>query len=271
MGAISSLLSIIDKLLDKDFSKIYDSRDYRFEEYKKHLTVYRNGNGILIASFVMKVRKPERINALYRRLGIKDSKKTTSFPKLNEMKSESIDNRFIKHGFWVNSDEKIVTKAQEYYWSEDDYTNVDEIAKNDKKELRWKFLINEGKLIKGKKYRITYIVSVPGMFPIENGFYYRDLHDEIFENYVFNSAMKVDHVIKKLTYIVSFENGIELDEMPRCVVCQPKSGSSKQNVLVHGVEEDNIIFRKYTYNIKNPKFKSKIKIQWNIKEKRRNH
>lgn len=271
MGAISSVLSIVDKLLDKDLSKIYDSRDYRFEEYNKHVTVYRNGNGILIVSFLMKVRKPERIKGLYRRLGIKDSKNTTIFPKLNDMKSENIDNRFTCYGFWVDSDDNIVTKAQEHYWSDDDYNTVDQIAKNDKKELRWKFIINEGKLTKRKKYRITYIISVPGMFPIENGFYYRDLHNPIFENYVFNSSMTVEHVIKKLSYTVSFENGIELDEMPRCVICQPKKGSLKQDPLIHGSENDNIIFKKFTYTIKSPKFKSKIKINWNIKEKTRNH
>lgn len=270
---VLKIFSCIPYLLKFDWSSIigiFNNQGYCFREYKKHITVYRNGNGIVINSFKLKVLNPSKVDSIYRRMNIDDGKLSSNFPKLNDMKSTNIDNRFEDFGFWFISDEEIVTKAKEYYWSEEDVLKKDYTSESNTKEIRWKFLINENKIKKGKEYTVTYVMSIPGMFPLENGYYVKSLHDSKYNDYNFSSSMKVDHAIKKLTYVVAFENGINLDEMPRCVICNPKKNSTITKKPIHGNEENNYIFKKYTYNIKKPHFQSRIKIKWNIEEKRKN-
>lgn len=266
------IFSCIPYLLKFDWSSIislFNNQGYCFKKYKKHITVYKNGNGIVINTFVIKVLNPSKIDFIYRKMNIEDGKNTSNFPKLNEMKSTNIDDRFDEFGFWFISDDQIITKAKEYYWSDEDFNKTDIRSQNNSKEIKWKFIINDGKIKKGKEYTITYVMSIPGMFPIENGFYIKDLHSDEYVDYIFSSAMKVEHAIKNLQYVVSFENGINLDEAPRCVICSKQKNSNIKKKSIHGIEENNFIFRKYTYNIKKPKFQSKIKINWGIEEKRK--
>lgn len=274
LDIFSKILSIILYLIKLDFTgflSVLKQKEYYFKEYTKHVTIYKNGNGIIINSFKIKIVNAKKMGCIYRKLNIKDGYKEASFPKLNEMKSTKIDDRFKKFGYWAKSSNDILTKSKEYYWDDNDYNKVDPDAKADDKELRWKLILNDGKIKNRGEYEITYVISIPGMFPIENGFYYNDLHNpKYIDNYDFSSSIKVEHEIKKLNYIVSFEHGINIDETPLCYMYSHNNNNHSNKKKIHGKEIDNYIFRKFEYNIKRPKYQRNIKINWNITEKQRN-
>ncbi len=201
-------------------------------------------------------------------MNIEDGIANSNFPKLKKMKSTDIDKRFQDYGFWFCSDDNIITKAKERYWDREDPQKIDNKSKNNPKELRWEFSINESKLKKNRIYKVTYVMSIPGMFPVNDGYYNKYLRDEKFhDESILSSSMCVEHSIKKLKYIISFENGIKLDEMPRCEVNKRLKNNIISKKIVHGEEENNYIFDKYSYTIKKPRFQSKVKISWGIEEK----
>lgn len=72
----------------------YDSLDYYFDNYHKHLTVYKNGNGILINTFTLIINNINSVTEFKREININDSQITTRFPKLSSMKKTKINDRF---------------------------------------------------------------------------------------------------------------------------------------------------------------------------------
>lgn len=266
---ILKILSCIPYLLKFDWSSIPGVfQGYIFDEYKKHVTIYKNGNAIIINTFNLKVYNPEKTNEILRKLNIQDGKIDAEFPKLTKMQSTNIDDRFHSFGMWIYSDNNVVSKAKEFYWNDDNPQTVDQLSKSNPQELKFKLLLDESKLKRNKIYKITYVISVPGMYPIENGLYNSSLHSPKFQDYRFSSSIKVSHAIKKLVYIVSFENGIVIDELPTCNVYRTGKNSSTKDKSIHGAMENNCIYKKYTYQIKRPKFRSLVEIDWKIKKRK---
>ncbi|MCM1499222.1 MAG: hypothetical protein NC124_12220, partial [Clostridium sp.] len=122
-----------------------------FKKYHKHLTIYDNGTGILINSFDIVFNK-EIKEELKRAINISDGKKTAIFPSLEEMMKTDIKDRFTKYGFWVYSDDDIISSCKEKYWSDADNNQEDIRLKNDNKELRWIFRFNYSRIKENKPY-----------------------------------------------------------------------------------------------------------------------
>lgn len=252
--------------LKKFFEKYKYGKDYYFEEYDKHITIYKNGHGILITSFKLKILNPKKFTSLRRSLSIKDGKKSARFEALEKMLKTDKGERFDSLGFWFNSDDNIITEACEYYYSDTDPAKEDKSLKNDPKILRWRFKINSGKIKKDKSYNIKYAISVPGMFPIEDGKF--DTNNNPFDVYdEFSSSLTVTHAMKKIVYTISLEKGIEIADNLECQLLDHEKNGTETKELVEGKMLDELFYDKYIYTIENPNINSSIEIKWNIRHK----
>lgn len=242
----------------------YEEFEYYFESYHKHLTVYKNGNGILINSFTVVINDINAISEFKREIDITDAKVTTEFPKMNIMKREKLNNRFSNFGFWYKclNNKDLIKSVTENYWSENS-KEIDNVSKSNPKILKWIMEMNPSSIEIGKPYDIVYIMSIPGMFPIENGYFMESIANIKGTNGKFQSRFGVKHAIKNLKYTVSFENGLILNNNPNGnIACN----TEKKNL--HCSHHNNIIYDKYIFNTTNPKIGSVVNIEWTFKFKK---
>lgn len=154
----------------------YKKLDYFFEEYHKHLTVYKDGTGIIINSFTLVINNIDSITEFKRKLDITDSKTSTIFPDLETMKATNLKNRFCKFGFWCKclNNDKLISSIEEKYWTDKD-ENSDNVSEEDPRILKWILRMNPSSIEIGKPYKIVYVISIPGMFPIEDGLFTEEI------------------------------------------------------------------------------------------------
>lgn len=267
--SITLLTKIIELFSNIKNSFILKKTSHYFRKYHKHLTIYKDGTGIIINSFDIVFNKNDKNmrKDLKRGINISDGKKTAHFPKLSDMKKLDLDNRFKDFGFWMYSDDNIISSCKEKYWTDtSDDSFEDTNIKNNDKELRWVFSFNYSRIKKNQPYHIVYIISIPGMFPLTDGKLDLSVANDI--NLVQNpdignsSSMKITNRIENFTYTVSFFNGIGLECQPECDVYKINEKNDKQKLDM----ENNILYNKYSCNIKKPKLGSTIKIKWNFEK-----
>lgn len=70
----------------------------------------------------------------------------------------------------------------------------------------------------------------------------------------YSSSIHVEHKIKKIIYTISFEHNLDLKRVPVCYLQDGKS--------VHCIEDDNLLYKKYNFEIKNPQKNSNIVVEW---------
>lgn len=266
LSSISNTLNIFDKTKNmmvwifknkKKFSKM----SHYFKNYHKHVTIYENGNGIIINSFDI-VFNDYKTEFLVRALNIEDGKKIAKFEKLEDMKKTKLSDRFDKYGFWMYSSDSIITTCEEKYWTSDGLTE-DIKARNNTKELRWVFNFNRSKIKLNTPYHVVYILSVPNMYPIKNGLLdISSINDENSKNSS-STSIEIENAVEHLTYTVSFASGIKLDVEPNSTLTELKKVSKNTHPLLKS--EYNIIYNKYTCSIDKPQLGSKLKIAWRFK------
>lgn len=244
----------VDSIMDNR----YDGLDYFFDEYSKHLTVYRNGNGIIINSFTIIFNNIDSIKPFKRELNINDAKEKTKFPPLKDMKKTDLKDRFEKFGFWCkcSNNDKLIRSIEEKYWTEND-EDSDTVNKMNPKDLKWILRMNPSSIEIGKPYKLVYVISIPGMFPIENGIFHDEIANIKGTNGEFNSQFNVGHKIKKFLYTVSFENGTRLYTNPSGEII---TSTGKKNL--HFENENNIIYDKYIFSVDDPELLSTLNINW---------
>ena len=253
-----------NKILNKQNEIDYTKLEYYFESYHKHLTVYKNGNGILINSFTVVINDINAISEFKREIDISDAKRVTNFPQMNKMKNEKISNRFTNFGVWFNclNNKDLIKSVKEYYWLENS-KEIDTVAQSNPKILKWIMEMNPSSIEVGKPYNIVYVMSIPGMFPIDNGLFSDSIANTKCTNGNFKSQFGVKHAIKNFKYTVSFENGLILKNKPSGNI---SINTEKRNL--HFDNENNIIYDKYIFNTTNPKIGSVVNIEWNFKVKK---
>lgn len=240
-----------------------------FENYHKHVTIYNDGTGVIINEFDMVFNRKEK-SFLKRGLDISDRKKNACFPALTNMKKTSIQDRFHEYGFWYYSDDNIISSVKEKYWTdEDDENDAENITlKNNNKVFRWEFRFNYSRIQPHKKYKIVYVMSIPGMFPIKDGKLDIDsINDEQLLNDLESgnsTSLRIKNPIRNFYYTISFESDILLERDPKCML---KSINQQEDVVHPKLEHSyNTIYHKYTCKITKPKIGSLIKINWQFKE-----
>lgn len=235
---------------------------YYFKDYHKHVTIYENGNGIVINSFdiVFNNKESKTIN---RGTNIADGKISAEFPALEEMKKIDIKDRFDKYGFWVYSDDNIIEEVKEQYWTDSDEEEEDIVAKKNNKELRWIFKLNMGKIKLHKPYHVIYVISIPGMYPVSNGeFDKSDIDLNNSDAYSPSTSIEIRNPVDQCKYTVSFYQNIELKSEPQAIF---KEIGSDKNSYPSVTKEYNIIYNKYICYIKRPQLGSALKLRWKFK------
>lgn len=272
LSYISSIITIAKNGIDVGYF-IHSHHSFRnkkithyFENYHKHVTIYNDGTGVIINEFDIVFNRKEK-TYLKRGLGISDGKKNASFPTLVEMKKTKIRDRFDTYGFWYYSDDNIISSVKEKYWTdENDAENI--ALKNNDKIFRWEFKFNYSRICPNKKYKVIYVMSIPGMYPIKDGKLDIDsINDEQLLNNLESgnsTSIRIKNPIRNFYYTISFESDILLDREPKCML----KHIGQQNDLTHPKlkYEYNTIYNKYTCNITKPKIGSIIKINWQFKE-----
>lgn len=246
---------------EKDVDE-YNNLDYYFEEYNKHITVYKNGNGILTNSFVIIVNDINSITSFKRELNVEDGKKALHFPSLKEMKSKDLKNRFWDYCFRCKctNNKDLIRSVTEEYWTNDS-DNGDTIAKNNNKDLKWIVRMNPSAIEIGKPYKISYVISIPGMFSIENGIFKENIANKIGTHGNYISSFDIKHKVRHFTYTVSFEEEMSLYQKPTGKVI---NNTGQHNL--HYKNENNIIYDKYIFSADDLNIGSSISIEWCFKE-----
>lgn len=237
---------------------------YFFKDYKKHVTIYPNGNGIIINQATMVVKDKKKLKYVYRRLNIEDGKKDSVFPSLKVMSNTMKTDRFDKFGFWYYSQDNIFTDAEEWYWSDTDPNEEDQKIKENRKEIRWRFSIDKGKVVENKEYHIEYAICVEGMCPIENGMFSPSVANDPNSSRRSSSSISILQEMMHFTYEVSFDDSIQLQGEPTCAVCRL---SKQENIPVEGDRKDNIFYKKYIFNVESPVLESIVRVSWKFKER----
>lgn len=234
------------------------SADYYFENYTKHVTIYENGNGIIMNTFDIRVNNVENFREFKRKINVEDGNVDIVFPTLSKMKETSKEKRFKDFGFWVyKPKDSIISSTIEKYWSDNDPDEVDHISEHNPKELRWVFEINRSKIDINKTHRISYAISIPGLYPLEKGKFSKVLANEPEQEGKASTSIHVEHYVKKITYIISFANGINLKREPECFTLNGK----KIPITDYYIEE-GVFYNKYIFTIKKPSYGTNIVIKW---------
>lgn len=262
---IIAVVMFVYSVTKKIFNNRKDSNennmgDYYFTYYEKHITIYKNGNGIIKHKFAIVVNDINKLEYLRRRINISDGVKTSKFPPLDKMKKTPKDKRFTDFGFWYKSDDDIISEVKEYYWDSLNPDRENKDAKNNPQELRWLFLIDKNKLKKEIPYEISYITSVPGLEALENGCLKTELRKDESEDRSF-SSMKITHNIIRYKYIVSFEDGVCIDVPPKCkCIINTQDGVKTLDIL--GTIDYDLLYTKYIFELEHPEFGSNIRVSW---------
>ncbi|MCM1326742.1 MAG: hypothetical protein NC094_07025 [Bacteroidales bacterium] len=259
---VDTLLNVFEKCRNlflwvvKNKAK-FKKEPYYFKDYHKHVTIYENGNGILINSFSIVFNRADD-NEIRRGINISDGKISAKFPSFKKMQGESLENRFDKYGFWVYSDDNIIEESKEEYWVIEGIQENITASKNDK-ELRWVLKFNPSKIELHKPYRVIYIISIPGMFPITKGkLDFSEIENSYFFGYS-SSSIDIRTPIEEIYYTVSFYNSIDLQTEPEATV-HAMVGRDNSPLKIN--KEYNIIYNKYICHVEKPQLGSKIIIKW---------
>ncbi len=108
--------SIIRHINKAEKHYLNDIKDYYFSEYEKNITVYQNGNGIVIHKFKVVANDVRKLEKIRRKLNVEDGVKTLKFPTLDTMLHTNKASRFQEFGFWYKSDDNIISDVKEFYW-----------------------------------------------------------------------------------------------------------------------------------------------------------
>jgi hypothetical protein len=239
---------------DKFYYGLLLKNDFYFKSYTKHVTIYRNGNGIIKNDFIIRVINDDSFSEFNREIDISDAKKGTSFPPLDEMLNLSICDRFSnKFGFWYDC---------EGSKSHNLISSIEQ-KQSGKKTLKWTFHFDKA-VLKGSPHKIfnlSYAISIPNMFPIENG--HTDKPKLPQRDYKFGSSLQVWHKMSSINYIISFEKGIDIQDI-KCYNQISNNGSTKKRPL-HVTYDRDIFYDKYILSYKRPKLHSEIEFNWDLK------
>ncbi len=246
-----------EELIDK-----YSNLDYYFLEYNKHITVYKNGNGILTNSFTIIVNDINSVTSFKRELNVEDGQQSICFPSLKTMKATDLKYRFKNYCFRCKctNNKDLIRSVTEEYWT-DDSDNGDTASKNNTKDLKWIVRMNPSAIEIGKPYKISYVISIPGMFAIENGVFKETIANKAGTHGNYTSIFEIKHKVKKFTYTASFEENMQLFQKP---IGKVTNGAWQHNL--HYKNENNIIYDKYIFSADDLDIGSSISIEWCFKE-----
>lgn len=220
--------------------------NYRYIGLRKHVTVYKNGHGIILHDIELKIYKPNE--SFEKSIDISDGQTNCVFPPLNTMKQTRIEDRFTHFGFWCTSNPPGVISS------------VDEVlskSNNKKKVIKFTFDPDKVKKLKNKPVKILYGFSIPKLHPIENGRYDASLGGQ---NPII-SEFDVKYPMNYFTYVIGLEDGVNITSKEGKYYPRGE-GNVGTDIAIQ--EKDDLFYNKYSMMIKNPKVGSLISARFRL-------
>lgn len=236
--------------------------DYIVLNTTKEVTVYCDGHGVVTCTYEFYVINPENFTYFDRKLNIEDACKDSEFPSLEDMLKCDKKDRLKNFGFWYSCTDNCVYNIEEFYWSDNNHNEENRTSKNNPKELRWRFNINTAKIKKGGVYKLTYAISVPGIFPITDGKYDSSI-DKINTNRM-SSSFKMEHYMRSIIYIVSFEDGITFASPPKGQFNVDSQSNRDENANIKPQLIQNVFYNKYKFETNKHKQSGDVCIKWTV-------
>lgn len=244
-------------------------KGYNFiiEELEKWVTVYKDGHGILREKIKFKILNPQAFTEFPRRLNIEDAKKGVEFAPLDNLMKCDLEKRFSEMGFWYSKDAGLIDDVQEFYWNDDpSIEREDAKSKENPREIRFKFKINNGVAVNRKNGTIEYAFSIPGMFPIKDGYFDTDSCPKAINDYLFNSGIRMDYIVEKMKYVVAFENGIEFTDDPNFKVLANVPNGNPYKTDIERMQVSDLFYKRFYAETTKPSLKSRIVCNWGIRQ-----
>lgn len=220
---------------------------YYFKRYEKKLTVYRDGHGILINSFIIRIIDSEAIGKFDRWLNIEDSCKSTKFIPIQAMLRQKKVDRFTSMGMWYDGSGFVKRPRQ--------ITCTDKL-------LEWKFIFDKNKIKHNatRDFELSYAISIPGMFPIKAGRFWSE--QAPLDNYNYTSSLEVKHKIRKLVYIISLDAEIEIEKHPIFTLIPASECVNSKTLKCE--DDSDLFYNRFKTIQRNPCLRSKIKVNWKV-------
>lgn len=220
--------------------------NYRYIGLRKHVTVYKNGHGIILHDIELNIYK---INEQFeKKLDISDGQNSCIFPSLDEMKKTDVEDRFTKFGFWCSSTPKDVIKSVE---------EVKNRSNSKKKVLKFIFDKNAVEKLNGKSVKILYGFSIPGLYPLNNS----SLDMSLGGTNPILSEFDVKYPMNYLTYVIGLEDGINVHSVEGMYYARGEENSGIP-IAVH--EKDDLFYSKYAMSVTKPKVGALISTRFAI-------
>jgi len=243
-----------------------NNKNFFIKEYRKSVTVYKNGHGFVVNSLNINVLKPNETKQFKRRINIAGSKKQNKFPTLSKMLETSKIDRFTSFGFWCSCDKNDVVQCiEEKYWNYDE--NEDVNSRDNPRELKWIIEFNSNNLRKNDNFNITYTFSIPDMYPIDN-FKFDGNNCPNTEDTNMYCTTCVEHYLEKMVYIIAFEKdeekekGMDFKSKPLCTSITKRQNSKTNKKPISGKNISDNFYERYEFTVNKPKFNDIIKISW---------
>lgn len=235
--------------------------DYYFDKTIKEITLDINGNAIITYCTDVCVINPNKPIEIKRSINIDDADINTKFTDLEDMRKCDIHNAPNQLGFWYKSTEDVVQGIEERDWDIEQPTGY----MNNHRILQWVFKLDPNKLSANRMYRIVYVVSIPGMYPITNG------HIDV--NKLPNSSIKssisqmhISYMVNKIIYKLNLDVGINLKSTPSCEKIIHKHNNNDIKTPIKALLDTDLRYNKYAFVTERPEFGSTIRIKWDVNE-----
>lgn len=261
LGLLDKVLSIFGKIKSLFIYKKKKTLPYYFEEYNKKVFVKENGDGIIVVTLELHVNDPINTTHIIRTFDISDAKKDTIFPDFVELLNTGSSDPFSSYGLWYCSENDIVTDICE------EYDEKDFKEKDNKKFLSFKLIFNNSDLKPGKTYRISYALSVPGLYPILNGRFDGTV-DEHKKYGKFRTSVSTRQTHEKITYSIYTQKGIVFSDKPKAYLNGESTGGKPKSSPCR--YRNNMFYEKTNFTLENPQEYDIIYLQWDLKNQLQN-
>lgn len=217
--------------------------NYRIIGFRKHVTAYKDGHGIMLQDIELRLYKPEM--PFRREIEVSDVKNNFKFKKFSELLKVTIEKRFTEQGFWFESNPKGIIESVRGVKSESTDT-----------KLVFDFVFDQqiAKDYINKPIKIMFGYSIPKIYPISDGVYDNTYQAEN----PFFSGFKVNYKMDYYKGIIGLEKGIKLAN--KISADYYENGRDNEYTHKEMIKKDDIFYDKYEVFIKKPKLGSVILI-----------
>ena len=260
IDAATNLYEKGKRFLDKKYLyRKYKDFPYFFINYNKKTYINKNGDGIVFMSCDMMVLDKAKTKYIKAKLDITDAKAESNFPTFHQMQllnKEPFKDCYFK--VWAN--DGIITSVTEDYYVLPERDRSE--WKRSNKKIALRINLNSNILEEKKAYKISYMFSVPGMFPIFNG-YYDEKSAQISDSEEMVSSLDIEEYCDKCKYSIYVSEDIKVKE--KISGFANKSGID-DSVDISAYQQHFGFYNKNIMNVKQAKKYRSIGFKWQVQK-----